>query len=63
MEEFRGVLLATGFKADSITFLQDGAKELPHWPTRANIAKQLGLLLNRVKANDTVVVVLNGHGL
>ncbi len=62
-EEFRDVLLATGFAAGDVRFLRDGAPEFRFVPTRANIEKELGLLLGRAEAGDTVVVVLNGHGL
>ena len=63
MAEFRDVLLATGVAPNNIKFLRDGAQDFRFIPTKAHIEKELELLLNRVKANDTVLVVLNGHGL
>jgi Caspase domain len=61
MEDFRKVLLKTGFDADHIVMLHDKA-ERERTPLKPNIEKQFRLLLNGLQASDTVVVVLNGHG-
>ena len=59
--EFRQVLLKTGFDEKNVKFLHDKA-ERRYLPERKKIADELDLLLGRATADDTVVVLLNGHG-
>src|ERR1043165_2607588 len=61
MEDFRKALLKTGFEADHIIFLHDKA-DRERVPEKQKIEKQFRLLLNGLQPSDTVVVVLNGHG-
>ncbi len=61
-QEFRDILLRSGFAENDIKFLHDGAP-FRFMPSKANIEHELDLLLGRVGPNDSVLVLLNGHGL
>ncbi len=63
MAEFRDALVSTGFDPANIKFLHDDAKDRRFLPERAKVAKELHLLLARIKPADTLVVAFNGHGL
>jgi hypothetical protein len=61
--EFRDLLLRSGFPRGNVKFLADS--EQPRLlPEKAKIEKELDILLdaNRIGPDDTVVVILNGHG-
>src|SRR5438094_277384 len=64
-EEFRQVLLKTGFDANNVLFLNDTRTEEAgrFLPLKDHILEELDLLRSRVTAADMLVVVLNGHGL
>jgi uncharacterized caspase-like protein len=62
MDEFRAVLIKTGFAADDIVFLHDRQTDDKLRPTGANIFKKLDLLLQEIGPDDTLLVALNGHG-
>ncbi|MBY0228691.1 MAG: SUMF1/EgtB/PvdO family nonheme iron enzyme [Gemmataceae bacterium] len=62
MKAFREVLLRTGFAAEDIVFLHDGA-EARYLPEQRKIVKEFGLLLKRLGTSDELVVALDGHGL
>jgi hypothetical protein len=59
--EFRDVLIASGYDAKNVKLLHDKA-ERRYLPTRKQIAEELDILIGRATADDTVVVLLNGHG-
>jgi sulfatase modifying factor 1 len=64
-EEFRQVLLATGYEEKNIKFLNDshsGANRR-YLPEKKKIIAEFELMLSRVTSEDTVLVLLNGHGL
>ena len=55
-------LLAAGFPEDQIVLIHDEAKENRFRPFKANIEKQLSLLLEEVGPDDLIVVSFSGHG-
>ncbi len=59
---FRDALLATGFAADHISLLHDGAADFRFVPSRGHILDELDLLLEGMRPQDTLVVALSGHG-
>ena len=66
-EEFRKVLAATGFDEKNIKFLHDGqagdkGEGRRYLPEKKKIVVEFELLLSRVGPDDTVLVLLNGHG-
>ena len=66
-EEFRKVLVATGFDEKNIKFLHDGqagdkGEGRRYLPEKKKIVAEFELLLSRVGSDDTVLVLLNGHG-
>ena len=63
VEDFRQVLLATGFDDEHIKVLHDRQKEPRYLPEKSKILKEFKLLLAGLEADDTTMVVLNGHGL
>src|SRR5260370_796884 len=52
MDEFRAVLIKTGFAADNIVFLHDRQTDEKLRPTAANIFKKLDLLLEEIGPED-----------
>jgi len=62
IEEFRKVLLESGFEADSITMLHDRQTDRLLLSEKAKILKALRLQLNGLNPEDTLVVALSGHG-
>ena len=67
VEGYRDALLATGYEAKNIRLLHDKLTEEqnPEFrfvPKKAEIVGELGLLLKFLGPEDSVVVVLNGHG-
>jgi formylglycine-generating enzyme required for sulfatase activity len=60
---FRDALLATGFGDDHVAVLHDGRPETRYRPLKAHILRELDLLLDGMRAEDTLVVGLSGHGL
>ena len=58
----RDQLVSAGFPADQVVLMHDDAKENRFRPFKANIERQLALLLNEVEADDLVVVAFSGHG-
>jgi hypothetical protein len=63
VEGFRKALLTTGFETDNIVVLHDRQTENRYRPFKANILKELRLLLSGMSKDDTLVVALSGHGL
>ncbi len=64
VELFRRALLATGFAAADIAVLRDGTDHPNRFlPQKANILRELALVLEGLRPQDTVVVALSGHGL
>jgi tetratricopeptide (TPR) repeat protein len=61
IEDFRRVLVESGFPADNIVLLHDRQK-YRFLPLADNIRKELELLLRRIEKGDTLVVALSGHG-
>jgi formylglycine-generating enzyme required for sulfatase activity len=61
VEGFREALLATGFKDENITLLHDRCSSR-YQPEKAKILKELALLLDGLRPEDTLVVALSGHG-
>jgi tetratricopeptide (TPR) repeat protein len=64
-EDFRQALLATGFDDKNVVFLHNKRTEQAgrFLPLRDNILHELDLLAARLTKDDTLVVLLNGHGL
>jgi hypothetical protein len=62
VEQFRKALLQTGFDKDHIVVLHDDCKETRYRPLKTHIVKELALWLDGVRAEDTLVVALSGHG-
>ena len=60
-EEFRQVLLKTGVDPAHVKFLHDKA-DRRYLPEKRKIVAEFKLLLGRVKPEDSVIVLLNGHG-
>ncbi len=64
VELFRQALLATGFAAADVVVLRDGTDNPNRFlPNRANVLRELGLVLEGLRPEDTLVVALSGHGL
>ncbi len=62
IEEFKKVLLATGFEEENIKVLHDKRTERRYVSEKAKVLKELDLLLDGLREEDTVVVALSGHG-
>jgi formylglycine-generating enzyme len=63
MEEFRNVLIESGYDGADIVFLRDGGTEASLISNRENILKQFNQMLNGIfNEEDTILVALNGHG-
>ncbi len=67
VEGYRDALLATGYEARNIRLLHDKLTEAqnPEFkfvPKKKEIMEELGTLLRFLDPEDSVVVVLNGHG-
>ncbi len=56
-------LQAAGFPADHLFLLHDSAAENRFKPFKANIEKQLKLLLSLVEKDDLLVIGFSGHGI
>ena len=61
-EGLRRQLIKAGFHSDNIVLLADGAKRQRHLPFKANIERQLKLVLSGAEKGDLVVVSFSGHG-
>jgi formylglycine-generating enzyme required for sulfatase activity len=66
-EEFHQVLIATGYEEKNIKFLHDGqagekGEGRRYLPEKKKIVAEFELLMSRVTSDDTVLVLLNGHG-
>ncbi len=59
---FRDELLKAGFPDDQIFLLHTKATNSKYTPFKANIEKQLDLLLNLVERDDLLVFGFSGHG-
>ncbi len=67
VEGFRDALLATGYKAENIRLLHDRLPEdqnpgLRLTPEKNKILADLGRLMKVIDPEDSLIVVLNGHG-
>jgi formylglycine-generating enzyme required for sulfatase activity len=62
VDGFRQALVETGFDRDNIVLLHDKSDATTYRPLKVNILKQLELLLDGIRAEDTLVVALSGHG-
>lgn len=58
----RSQLVANGFPAKQVISLDDQAAESKYRPLRANIERQLDLVLGLVEPGDLVLVAFSGHG-
>ncbi len=63
VELFRQALLATGFAADHVLLVYDGAAKRQHLPEKQKILDALDFVLDGLRPEDTLVVALSGHGL
>jgi formylglycine-generating enzyme required for sulfatase activity len=61
LEEFRQLLLTSGYPEANIKFLRDDA-ERRFISEKKQILTELKLILKRAKKNDTILIALNGHG-
>ena len=62
MRELRNQLIAAGFPKEQVFLLDDKAEDTKYRPLKANIERQLGLVLDLVESEDLVVVGFSGHG-
>jgi tetratricopeptide (TPR) repeat protein len=62
IQEFRAVLLESGFEAEDIKILHDKQSERRYFSEKAKILKELQLLLKGLHPDDTLIVALSGHG-
>ena len=62
MEALKGQLVTSGFEKDRVVLLDDQAKDRKYLPFKANIERQLDLVLGLVGPDDLVVVAFSGHG-
>ncbi|HUY33152.1 MAG TPA: SUMF1/EgtB/PvdO family nonheme iron enzyme [Pirellulales bacterium] len=62
MRALREQLIANGFLADQVFLLHDDAKEKKYLPIKANIERQLGLLLDLVQKGHVLLIAFSGHG-
>ena len=60
---FRERLIKSGFDEENVFLLHDEAKEKKYLPFKANIEKQLDLVLGLLEKDDIVVLAFSGHGL
>ncbi len=60
---FRRALLATGFDGENVLTLHDDRPETRDRPLKRHILDKLGLLLDDMRPQDTLVVALSGHGI
>ncbi len=60
---FRERLIKSGFDEDNVFLLHDDAKEKKYLPFKANIEKQLDLVLGLLEKDDIIVLAFSGHGL
>jgi len=60
---FREKLINAGFADEQVFLLHDDAKEKKYLPFKANIERQLDLVLGLVEKDDVVVVSFSGHGM
>lgn len=64
MNRFRAVLLDSAFTNKNIVYLHDKTDEpVRYLPTRANIMREFRLLTERLRPEDSVIVVMSGHGI
>ncbi len=63
MKLFRDALIASGIPQENIYFLHDKTEQTRTLvPIRANILREYKALLDRLKPEDSLIVVLSGHG-
>ncbi len=60
--DFRQALLDTGFEPEQVVLLHDKSEATRYRPLKANILRQLDLLLEDLRPEDTLIVALSGHG-
>ena len=60
---FREKLIGAGFPDEQVFVLHDEAKEKKYLPFKANIDKQLDLVLGLVEKDDIIVLSFSGHGM
>src|SRR5262249_20668924 len=60
--EFAETLTRSGYKPRNVILMHDGSTDQRFQPLRANIVRELDLLLERLEEFDTVIVALAGHG-
>jgi formylglycine-generating enzyme required for sulfatase activity len=59
---FREALLATGFEAENIKVLDDKHSNHRYFPEKIKMLRELALLIEGLRPDDTLVVALSGHG-
>ncbi len=62
VEEFKKVLLESGFESSNIKVLHDKAQARRYQPEKAKILRELDLLLKGLRPEDALIVALSGHG-
>jgi sulfatase modifying factor 1 len=58
-----GALKNGGFKDENLFVLHDGAKDIRYRPFKANVEKELDILLSLAGPDDLVIVSFSGHGM
>jgi formylglycine-generating enzyme required for sulfatase activity len=61
LRALRDALIASDFPAERTILICDDAPDAAHRPTRANIEKQIALLLEGVREEDFVLIAFSGH--
>jgi formylglycine-generating enzyme required for sulfatase activity len=64
VEELAKVLINSGYRPENVKLMTQrrGAEEPRYLPIASKIRKELGLILNHLDENDSVIVALAGHG-
>ena len=62
-EALRDTLVSTGFPKKNVFLLASGASEASRQPFKANIERQLKIVLGLAEAGDMVLVCFCGHGI
>ena len=62
MRSLRKQLVASGFPEPQVFLLDDQAQETKYRPLKANIERQLELVLGLVEQDDLILVAFSGHG-
>ncbi|MBU6172624.1 MAG: SUMF1/EgtB/PvdO family nonheme iron enzyme [Planctomycetes bacterium] len=63
MQALAEQLQSSGFDSSRVVLIHDQATDVKYRPLRANIKRELELILRRVNKDDLVLIAFSGHGL